>query len=144
MALLYASCVEFMGTGILITGPSGSGKSDLSLRLIDHGAKLVADDQTIVENRDGRLKACCPKKIKGLLEIRGIGIVEMPCIDETEIRLKLSLQSFDQIDRMPQKMTERIENTKIPVFYLDAFSNSAIMKIKTLLQIQNNQRKLIT
>ncbi len=143
MALVYASCVEFMGTGLLITGSSGSGKSDLCLRLIDQGAKLIADDQTIIENQNGQLKARCPDTIKGLLEIRGIGIVEMPFIYETNINLKLSLRAFDQIDRMPEKITELIENIEIPVYYLDAFSDSSIIKVKTLLQIQNKQRKLI-
>ncbi|MGN1079546.1 MAG: HPr kinase/phosphorylase [Alphaproteobacteria bacterium] len=144
MTLLHASCVEFMGSGLLICGRPGSGKSDLCLRLIDAGAKFVADDQTIVENREGKLTARAPDSIKGMLEIRGLGIVETPCIDKTEISLKLSLQPSAQIDRMPEKNTELIENAEIPVFYLDAFSVSAVIKIKTLLLIQNQQRKIIT
>ena len=143
MTTIYASCVEFMGSGLLICGRSGSGKSDLCLRLIDAGAKFIADDQTIIENKGGKLKARCPDSIKGMLEIRGIGIVEMPCIDETEINLKLSLQSFDQIDRMPEKHTELIENVRLPIFYLDAFSVSAVIKIKTLLLIENQKRKIL-
>lgn len=144
MTTLYASCVEFMGSGLLICGRSGSGKSDLCLRLTDAGADLVADDRTVVENRDGKLMARAPDSIKGLLEIRGIGIVETPHIDETEIRLKLILRPFSQIDRMPEEQTEIIEKAEIPVFYLDAFSVSAVAKIKTLLLIRDQKRKIIT
>ena len=144
MTLIHASCVEFMGSGLLICGRPGSGKSVLCLRLIVAGAKFVSDDQTVVENRGGKLTASAPDSIKGMLEIRGVGIIETPCIDKTEISLKLSLQSSAQIDRMPEKHTELIENAEIPVFYLDAFSVSAVIKIKTLLLIQNQKRKIIT
>ena len=144
MTLMYASCVEFMKAGLLICGPTGSGKSDLCLRLIDAGAKLVSDDQTIVENCNGKLIAGAPDSIKGMLEIREIGIVETPFIDKTEIRLKLDLQSFVKIDRMPEMRTESIENVAIPVFCLDAFSVSAVIKIKTFLSIQEQKRKIIT
>ncbi len=143
MTLIHASCVEFMGSGILICGSSGSGKSDLSLRLIDAGAKLIADDQTVVENRGGKLMAHAPDSIKGKIEIRGIGIVDMPYIDKTEIRLKLILRPADKIDRMPENHSEAIENISLPVFDLDAFSVSAVIKIKTLLLIQNQKRKTI-
>ena len=62
---------------MLITGPSGSGKSDLALRLLDRGFTLVSDDQTIVRRDGDRLLASAPPTIAGKLEIRGIGIVEM-------------------------------------------------------------------
>ena len=143
MALIHASCVEFMGTGLLICGPSGSGKSDLCLRMIEAGAAFISDDQTVLENKKGKLTARCPASIKGLLEIRGIGIVEMPFIDETEISLKLSLKSLDQIDRMPEKQTEFIEGIEIPVFSINAFSASAIIKIKMMLLIEKEKRKII-
>ena len=144
MALYYGSCVEFMQSGILICGSSGCGKSDLCLRLIDQGAKLVSDDQTVIENENNALIARCPANIKGLLEIRGIGIVEIPSIEQTEIRLKLILQDSMKIDRMPSKKRELIENVEIPVFELDAFSLSAIIKIKTLLLVGKGKRKIIT
>ena len=144
MSNIHASCVSWQDKGILLLGRSGRGKSDLCLRLIDAGAKLVSDDQSIVENRNGKLIAGAPDSIKGMLEIREIGIVETPFIDKTEIRLKLDLQSFVKIDRMPEMRTESIENVAIPVFCLDAFSVSAVIKIKTFLSIQEQKRKIIT
>ena len=68
---------------MLISGPSGSGKSDLALRLLDRGFTLVSDDQTIVRKDGDRLIASAPPTIKGKLEIRGIGIVEMDTVSTT-------------------------------------------------------------
>ena len=143
MPVIHASCVEFMGKGLLICGEPASGKSDLCLRLTDIGARLVADDQTKIENIDGKLIASCPEKLQGLLEVRGIGIVETPFIPKTEIHLKLILQAKEKIDRMPKHRTEMVESFQIPVLSLDAFEASAISKIKTFLQIQNGQRKVL-
>jgi hypothetical protein len=71
--LVHASCVACRGRAILIIGPSGSGKSDLALRLIDRGARLVSDDQTLVTLENGRLLASPPRTIQGLVEVRGLG-----------------------------------------------------------------------
>ena len=78
MMLLHASAVEIGGHAVLLTGASGRGKSDLALRLIDRGAVLIADDQVQLTVDDARLLASPPAAIAGLVEIRGIGIVELP------------------------------------------------------------------
>ena len=75
--LLHASCVELAGTGVVLLGPSGSGKSDLALRLIDGGAQLVADDRVVVERQGDRLMARPPEAIAGLIEVRGLGIMRV-------------------------------------------------------------------
>ena len=75
---IHASCVAIGSRGVLLLGSSGSGKSDLALRLIDSGAKLVADDRTILFTAKGALHARAPASIEGLIEIRGLGIVELP------------------------------------------------------------------
>ncbi len=72
---MHASTVAIEGRAVLITGASGSGKSDLTLRLLDRGFTLVSDDQTIVKKTGTKLCASAPPIIKGKLEIRGIGIV---------------------------------------------------------------------
>ena len=144
MTTIYGSCVRWLGKGVLICGPSGSGKSDLCLRLSESGAELVADDQTIVENRDGKLFARCPDPLRGLLEVRGIGIIETPFVPETEIHLKLDLRTREKIDRMPLEETETIEGVDIPVFATDAFELSAVLKIKTYLQLLSAQRRRIS
>ena len=78
------------GRAVLISGPSGSGKSDLALRLIDRGFTLVSDDQTIVRRDGDRLFASAPPTIKGKLEIRGVGIVEMETVKRRPVALSSS------------------------------------------------------
>jgi hypothetical protein len=76
-----ASCVIIEGCAVLIEGPPGSGKSSLALALIDRGATLVGDDGVMLEQRDGHLWASPPPAIAGLLEVRNVGLVEMPTAD---------------------------------------------------------------
>jgi len=90
-ANIHASCVAIGKRGILLTGKSGSGKSDLALRLIDGGARLVADDRTLLYVAGGLLRARAPQSIEGLLEIRGVGIVAFPRRAGVEIALVVRL-----------------------------------------------------
>jgi HPr kinase/phosphorylase len=99
-ALLHASCVAAFGRGLLILGPSGSGKSALALRLITLGAQLVADDQTDLAVEDGRLVARCPPAIRGLIEARGVGLLRAEPLDAAPVVLVADLgQTEDQ--RLP-------------------------------------------
>src|SRR5512143_2512221 len=90
---IHASTVAVEGRAVLITGPSGSGKSDLTLRLLDRGFTLVSDDQTIVRRQGERLLATAPPNIAGKLEIRGIGIVEMEWAGDLPVALIVELTS---------------------------------------------------
>ena len=90
-ANIHASCVALGGRGVLLLGPSGAGKSDLALRLIDDGATLVADDRTLLFAKGGALHAKAPASIKGLLEIRGVGIVKLPVRASVRIALVVKL-----------------------------------------------------
>ena len=90
-ANIHASCIAIGARGVLLLGPSGAGKSDLALRLIDEGARLVADDRTILFVKNGVLHARAPASIKGLLEIRGVGIVEQPVRGSVKIALAVRL-----------------------------------------------------
>ena len=76
--LHQASCVAVNGKAVLIEGPPGSGKSSLALALIDRGAMLVGDDGVALDLRDGVLWASPPPNIAGKLEIRNVGIVDLP------------------------------------------------------------------
>ena len=69
---LHATAVAIGGVAVLIEGPSGSGKSDLALRLIDRGAVLISDDQTLLIRAGSRLLARPPQTIAGKLEVRGV------------------------------------------------------------------------
>jgi serine kinase of HPr protein (carbohydrate metabolism regulator) len=126
---LHCSTVASDGRAILITGPSGSGKSDLTLRLIDRGLKLVSDDQTIVRKDGDRLLASAPPTIASKLEIRGIGIVEMESADNVPVALIVELTS-NEIQRMPDDSRERpILGIRVPLVSIDAMTASAASKV---------------
>ena len=74
---LHGCLVDVRGVGVLITGPSGIGKSEVSLGLVERGASLVADDMVSIRNISGHLIASSPKLSSGFIEIRGIGIINV-------------------------------------------------------------------
>lgn len=89
-ALRQASCVAIAGRALLIEGPPGSGKSSLALALIDRGAVLVGDDGVALAPRDGRVWAAPPPNIAGRLEIRNVGIVDLP-VTQAPVALAIRL-----------------------------------------------------
>jgi len=129
---VHGSTVASNGRAVLITGPSGSGKSDLALRLIDRGFTLVSDDQTIVRKDGSRLLASAPPTIAGKLEIRGIGIVEMERADNVPVALIVELTS--DIRRLPDDSRERpILGVQLPLVTIDAMTASAASKVSVAL-----------
>ena len=129
---LHCSCVASDGRAVLISGPSGSGKSDLALRLLDRGFTLVSDDRTIVRKDGDLLIADAPTTIRGKLEIRGIGIVEMDSVDNVPVALVVELTS--DMQRMPDDSRERlILGASIPLISVDAMTASAPSKVAVAL-----------
>ena len=125
---VHASTVASDGRAVLISGPSGSGKSDLTLRLLDRGFTLVSDDQTIVRRDGDRLVASAPPTIKGKLEIRGIGIVEMDTVSDVPVALFVELTS--EIMRLPDDLRERpVLGINLPLVSVDALTASAASKV---------------
>ena len=125
---LHASCVALDGRAVLITGISGSGKSDLSLRLLDRGFILVSDDQTIVKKMGTKLIASAPATIAGKLEIRGVGIVDMGTVQDVPVALLVHLTS--DVQRLPDDNRERpILGVNLPLVSVDAMTASAASKV---------------
>jgi serine kinase of HPr protein (carbohydrate metabolism regulator) len=130
---LHASTVAIDGRAVLIGGPSGSGKSDLALRLLDRGFTLVSDDQTLVRRDGDRLLASPPPTIAGKLEIRGIGIVEMENV--TDIPVALLVELSTDIERMPDDSRERlILGIPLPLISIDPMAASAASKVAIALE----------
>ncbi|PZU13066.1 MAG: aldolase [Sphingobium sp.] len=129
---LHATSVAIGGRAVLLSGPSGSGKSDLALRLIDRGGILVSDDYTLVKRVDGRLVATAPATIAGQMEVRGIGIVDLPSVGEAPVALLVDL--FDRVERMPLDPLLRIvAGMQVPVIKIAPFEASAPIKVELAL-----------
>lgn len=141
---IHATCVRLskagaafgapVSAGVLILGPSGSGKSDLALRLIERGAILVADDRTELFVERSRLHARAPKRIAGYIEVRGLGIIELPHAAKARISLVVRLarvivrMPVHQHYKPPQSLTLAAA-AQPPLISLDPFEASAHAKI---------------
>jgi serine kinase of HPr protein (carbohydrate metabolism regulator) len=125
---IHASTVASNGRAVLIGGPSGSGKSDLALRLLDRGFTLVSDDQTLLRREGDRLIASPPPNIAGKLEVRGIGIVDIEHSADVPVALLVELTS--DIQRLPDDNRERvILGLPLPIVSIDARAASAPSKV---------------
>ena len=129
---LHVSAVAISGRAILIGGRSGTGKSDLALRLIDRGAALVSDDYTYVRRVNGQALACAPATITGKIEVRGVGIVERESIADLPVAL------FVDLDGRPERLPggeERIAiaGVSIPIVALEGHHASAPLKVEAAL-----------
>ena len=127
---IHATCVAFGDIGILLRGPSGSGKSDLALRLIHAGATLVADDRVMLSVGEGCLVASAPPALAGLLEVRGVGIVELPNASNIDIVLIAELVSADAVDRLPDAGWSAYLDRRIRTIALAPFEHTAVAKLR--------------
>ena len=131
---VHASCVAIGGGAVLLDGPSGSGKSDLALRLVDRGAQLVSDDYTLLRRVGDRLVASAPATIAGRIEVRGLGLLDIPHVAEAYVRLIVALD--EPPPRMPEEPlpSRRIAGIDLPVIALPAFDASAPIKVELALK----------
>lgn len=114
-------------------GASGSGKSDLALRLIDHGASLVCDDYTQINLKDGHLFVTQAPNINGLLEVRGIGLLTLPFVSSVPLKLVVDLVQQDKIERLPELQFFDCLGQKLPLLSLHSFDASTPAKIRLIL-----------
>lgn len=134
MVRVHGSSVTIDGRGILLRGPSGSGKSDLALRLIDQGAMLVADDQTELSRNGDRLEMKAPPTIAGMIEVRGVGIIPMPHIGSAALDLVVDLAPASEVERLPEPRFCEFEGVSVPLLALDPFTASAPAKLRLALR----------
>lgn len=137
--LVHATAVAVDGRAALIVGPSGTGKSDLALRLImtslhDGGrplyAHLIADDQVVIRRQDDRLLASAPKTIPGLIEVRGLGILPIAHADDIEVALFADVDPAHPSERFPDRPEVRsLLGIAVPVVRIDALQASAPAKL---------------
>lgn len=118
---------------MLLLGPPGSGKSDLALRLIREGWALVADDQCVLRAEGGALRAEAPPALRGLLEVRGLGIfAELPVAGpDAVLRLAVRLVPREEVPRLPSPAAWKgpAGAAPLPEIALDAAAPSAPAKV---------------
>lgn len=131
MITVHATTVAIEGRGVLLRGASGSGKSDLALRLIDAGAELVADDHTQVISQHSTVFAEAPPGLEGLLEVRGVGILTLPHRQRVPLALIADLEGA--VERLPQPMEDTLMGIALPRVILAPFEASAPAKLRMAL-----------
>ncbi len=121
--------------GVLIEGPSGVGKSDLAIRALDAGFRLVADDRVVVFANAGKPWGKAPESLAGLIEVRGLGIVDIAALPFCEIALILRCVDAPQaVERLPEPRSEPIAGLSVPVFDLWPREPAAPAKIRRMMQ----------
>lgn len=117
---LHADCVAVDGRGLLVLGASGSGKSGLALNLMALGATLVADDRVILSRQNDSLMASAPASISGLIEARGIGLLNAATGGPVQVALVVDLDQTES-DRMPpSREIDILGKTLTLLFKVDA------------------------
>jgi HPr kinase/phosphorylase len=134
MEPVYGTSVSVGGDGVLLRGPSGCGKSDLALRLIADGALLVADDQTLLHRNGDTLEMSAPAELAGLLEVRGLGIVRVPHVDNTPLRLVFDLLPMGEIERLPEPRFVTFDGVAVPLLALAPEAASAAARVRLALR----------
>ena len=130
--------------GVLLQGASGSGKSSLALRLIDQAgfgagstapviATLVSDDQVLLEELDGVVTATAPPAIRGMLEVRGIGIIKVATMQETaSVEMVIAHATPSDIDRIPEPQIIELAGLTLPLHYIDFSGQSSAALVRSL------------
>ena len=128
--LVHATAIAMEGDAVLLRGPPGAGKSDLALRLIEGGARLVADDQTLLRRVDNHVLVRAPAAIAGLIEVRGVGVVRVDSLEEAPLALVVDLVPSAQVERIPDNRFEVVLGLTIPQMALAPFEVSATAKLR--------------
>lgn len=133
--LIHATSLLIDGRAVLIAGASGTGKSDLALRLIDRGAQLISDDYTRLENRNGILFGSAVPSISGKIEVRGVGIVDIPNIGDGPVALLLDLDEVPERLPADPPVLRSLAGIAIPSLPFSALESSAPLKAELALRL---------
>lgn len=110
-------------------------KSDLALRLLQAGSRLVADDYTCVQLSSGVLRASPPESLAGLLEVRGIGIIRVDALADAPLVAVIDLVARAEVERLPDEEEEQLLGVALPRYRLAAFDISAAAKVRVVAEI---------
>ena len=132
---VHGTSVSIDGDGVLFRGPPGSGKSDLALRMINFGARLVSDDQVCLTRRNDNIFMSSPPTIRNSMEVRGIGIVNTIVQKEAPLILVLNMLPNNATNRMPVWQLCTFFDIKVPALEFAPFEISAHLKVKLAINL---------
>ena len=127
--------------GVLIEGPSGGGKSDLALRTLGYGFRLVADDRVLIFRSGGRVFGRAPEALRGLVEVRGLGVVPAQTLRFAEVSLMISCVDSHAVERLPKFETCVLLGAEIPTIAVCPFEASAPAKLCRALEVLGRARQ---
>ena len=133
----------YAASAVFIRGASGSGKSDLALRLIARGAELIADDQVELEKRQENVFAGPVEALRGLIEVRGIGLLRYPEAAPAKLRLMIDLVAREEVPRLPEWEYMDIFGVNIPCVKLHAFDASVIDKVHAAMMVVHHPKMIV-
>ena len=114
--IIHATCVDINGSGVLIVGRSGSGKSSLAVNLLALGSTLVADDQCELVKKNNKIRISKPASLPNSVEIRGIGLVSVPMVIETSLDWVVNMDEAET-ERMPNLRFTEIDGYRVPTVF---------------------------
>lgn len=134
---------DYAAAAVFLRGGSGTGKSDLAFRLIEAGAQLLSDDQVALEKRQEKLFADSVDSIRGLIEVRGLGLLRYPAAAQMRVRLVVDLVERADVPRLPEWETVDILGVNVPRVKLHAFDASAVLKIRKAMEIAHKPDMIV-
>jgi HPr kinase/phosphorylase len=135
---VHATAIAVGGRGVLIRGPSGSGKSDLAFRclgiatsqLVTGPVRLISDDQVLLKREGLTLSATAPATLFGKIEVRGVGIIEVDTEKQAEIALICDITRRKDIERYPDPWpVAQVLGLSVPVLRICPYDASAPLKV---------------
>ncbi|NQV56278.1 MAG: serine/threonine protein kinase [Rhodospirillales bacterium] len=135
MEQVHGTSVVIGVRGVLLLGPSGSGKSDLAMRLIDRGAELVADDYVDLELSKAGIQMSAPEQIAGMLELRGVGLISLSHAATAKLELVIELVPAAEVPRLPDAEFYILCGRPVPKLRLYPFELSAPIKVEQALVV---------
>jgi serine kinase of HPr protein (carbohydrate metabolism regulator) len=133
---IHASCVSIKNQGVLLLADaSGAGKSDLALRLIDRGAALISDDQVALSAKEKKVIASAPTSLRGLIEVRHVGIFKLKHKVAAPVALAIQLVSARELlERLPDPRFYKCLDINIPLIHLYPFDTASPIKVEMALK----------
>ena len=136
--ILHASSIDIDGKGVVIIGKSGSGKSNLAIKLISMGAKLISDDQTYFKLKDNKIIISKPKTTPNFIEARGIGLIKTPMVMSAKLFCFVNITNIE-LERLPYEEKKYCFGKKIKMIgFNPTYSNESALFLSLRYGVKNN------